>query len=361
MSTSAHSQVPFPPSYALNTEQLTPHSNSQSQNSPSTCPSKDKGGYITYVPGEPAVNLLTAEVNAYLSKQLDTPLLDELYDRLWLVARKSGQSVDALHMQRVKGWSVVPTEDPRLHLIWHHDKIYIKPVPVCLLNHDFWAMYLRLPESKKTCSTSSHEICQSVTLNFGRPIAVGFLRSYAFLVQHRLDLILAKEFHLIPDDVDWIKWSKFINKFRHLGDELVAKRFHYGQLRLSRLNWAVRIFRPQHASTVWFYEIPHWSIAAYLTRATIPLLFMFASLSLVLSAMQVVLSAPADGLRFQRLDDSGLRDMRRAFWVFSIGILLLSGVLWVLFLGIPLIVLAWQLSWGFKKQESKGATCISSV
>ncbi|OCK87821.1 uncharacterized protein K441DRAFT_592462 [Cenococcum geophilum 1.58] len=339
------SQVPFPESFALNTERLVPRPDSSGQNFSS--PTE----LTPHVPGDPIVSLDPADVSAHLSAQLETRLLDELYDRLWLVARKSGHSIDALHVQRIKGRNIVPSEDPRLHLVWQHDKIYIKPLPVSLLNYDFWATYLRLPEKKKADATSSSS--GSVIPNFDRSVAVGFLRSYAFLINHQLDFILAKDSRLIPEDVDWVKWSKFINNFRKLEDNHVAKRYHYGQLRLSRLNWVVRLFRPQHASTGWFYEIPHWSITEYVTWATLPFLFMFASISLALSSMQVALSVPADGLWFQRPDGSGLRYMSRAFWVFSIGVLLLSGVIWMLLLGIPLLVLVWQISWGFQKREKE--------
>lgn len=345
MSTPASFLVPFPESFALNTERLAPYPDHSSRNSSSLTEP------ISYVPGDPTVSLDPAAVNAHLSAQLETRLLDELYDHLWLVARKSRHSIDTLHKQKIKGRNIVPSEDPRLHLVWQHDKVYIKPLPVCLLNYDFWATYLRLPEKTKVDSASSNS--DTATPNFDRSFAVGFLRSYAFLIKHQLDFILAKDSHLIPEDVDWVKWSRFINNFRGLEDHHVAKRYHYGQLRLSRLNWAVRLFRPQNANTCWFYEIPHWSITEYLTRATLPLLFMFASVSLALSSMQVALSVPADGLWFLHPDESGLRYMSRSFWVFSVAVLFLSGVIWVLLLGIPLVILAWQLSWGFRNQRKR--------
>jgi hypothetical protein len=185
-------------------------------------------------------------------------------------------------------------------------------------------------------------------------VAVGFVRSYAFLVQHHLGFILAHESHLIPAEIDWIKWSTFIANFRGIDDNQVVKRYHCGQLRLSRLNWAVRIFPPQTASTVWFYEIPYWPTSLYVERAFTPFIIAFACLSLVLSSMQVVLAVPADGLGIERLDSSGLGAMRRAFWVFSITILLLSSVLWFLLLVIPFSVIGWQLSWGFRIEEGVG-------
>jgi hypothetical protein len=183
----------------------------------------------------------------------------------------------------------------------------------------------------------------------------------AFLVQHHLDFILARESHLIPAEIDWIKWSTFIAKFRRIKDDRVAKRYHYGQLRLSRLNWAVRIFRLQTASTVWFYEISYWSTNLYVERAFGPLILAFACLSLVLSSMQVVLAVPADGLGIERLDSSGLGAMRRAFWVFSITVLLLSGLLWFLLLVIPFSVIGWQLSWGFRNRGRSGVKGIAAA
>ena len=97
-----------------------------------------------------------------------------------------------------------------------------------------------------------------------------------------------------------------------------------------------------------------------MAQATIPLLFIFATISLVLSAMQVVLSVPVDGLWFQHPRASGVQHMNRAFWVFSIAILLLSGIVWVLLFGIPLIALTWQLSWGFQQRRREAQARKSS-
>jgi hypothetical protein len=85
------SEAPFPASYSLNAEHLKPHP------SVSTYPSSETEEHITYIPGNPAINLIPADVNAYLSCQLETPLLDELYDKLWVVARTSGKSIDVIH------------------------------------------------------------------------------------------------------------------------------------------------------------------------------------------------------------------------------------------------------------------------
>ena len=354
MYSSATPQVPFSPTEALNLENLNLQASTPIENPSSSTPSDDDiATSISYIPGDPAVSLIDSDVNSYLSSQLKTPLLDELYDRLWIVARKDGQNINKLHVQRMRGRNIIPCESPRLHLVWHGDRIYIKPIPLCLLNHSFWTKYLSLPENKETCLKDSQDIAQTVTPPFDRSIAIGFLRSYAFLIRHELDFILAKEAHLIHRDIDWIKWSKFINKFRHLGDEQVAKRYHYGQLRLSRLNWIVRLFRPNHSSTKLFYEVPHWSTIYYIARLTVPLLFMFASISLILSSMQVLLAVPTDAPLFKGLDSYGIQGMQRTFWIFSILVLLLSGAVWLLLFGFPLCVIAWQLMWGYKQEKRR--------
>ncbi|KAF2271227.1 uncharacterized protein EI97DRAFT_388375 [Westerdykella ornata] len=343
---------PFPQSAALSKHRLTPQPNrsqpSPRQKPPASAKSSDEA--INYIPGEPSIDLNETVVHSFLSSELSTPLLDELYDNLWLVARKYGKSVDPLHRQKVKAREIVVTEDVKLHLVWHYNKIYIKPMPLCLLNHDFWDMYLSLPADSTSSNQGASAIPAPPALSFDRTIALGFIRSYALLVRHRVDFMLARESHLFPADLDWVEWSEFIAHFRALEDEDVAKRFHYGQLRLSRLNWAVRLFRPSHAATWWFYEIPHWSTAMYLKQAVGPLLFGFASLSLVLSSMQVLVSISGEGLGFHHVGASSLEDMRRAFWVFSVMMLLLSGLVWVLLMAIPCTVLIWQLAWGFKNR-----------
>lgn len=88
------------------------------------------------------ISLASEDIHAYILNHLETPLLDELFDKLWLVARKSGQNINPLYTQKVKGRDIVPTKEVRLYLVWHRDKVYIKPVPVFLVNYDFWAVYL---------------------------------------------------------------------------------------------------------------------------------------------------------------------------------------------------------------------------
>ncbi|KAJ5512054.1 hypothetical protein N7463_001606 [Penicillium fimorum] len=356
MSTST--SPPFPPSCALNRELMNPplgvnDDSSQPRNGEKT---------IQYIPGNPGVGLLPNEVHEYLSNELATPLLDELYNQLWLVAKRSGRHIDALHTQKIKVRSIIPTEDPKLHLIWNRNKIYIKPVPQCLLNYEFWVRYLQpLGRASLEDSSSIPKIAEPDDSGFDGSIAIGFMRSYTSLVKCPLDFAIAKESYLIPTDIDWIQWSTFINHFHLLGDDRVARRYHYGQLRLSRLNWAVRIFRPKKARTIWFYENPYWSTTEFVERATFPLVFLFASVSIALSSMQVALAVPVDQLWSHMSDDGELQAMNRSFWLFSIAVVLLWLLTWVFLLGIPFVALCSQVFWGFRNREKKQAISGSTV
>ena len=323
---------PFPLQHALNKEQMKDQDVvSQTQTASSS--------QISYVPGQPSVSLSPSSVHDFLVRELQTSVLDELIPRLWWVGRKDSKNVDPLNRQKIKGREIVPTEDPKLHLVWQRNKIYIKPIPVCFFNYKFWKIYLAPPQN----SIKPGDDCLA---------ALGFMRSYSRLIQHRLDFVLAQQNHLLPSQLEWIEWSMFIASFRSIDDSQVAPRYHYGQLRLSRLNWAVRVFQPRTAPTAWFYEIPHWSTTSYIGDVLGPLIFMFASLSVVLSSMQVVLSIPSEGLWLDGPGTVRIQAMRQAFWVFSIMVLLLSGVVWTLMLVIPASVLGWQLQWGFRNRGS---------
>lgn len=109
MATSDSSEAPFPTATALSTDRLK-IPDLQRHNPASSSTSDELDESLLHVPGEPTVSLSPAEVRSFLTRELCTPVLDELYNRLWLVARKSGGSIDALHCQRIKERHIVPTE-----------------------------------------------------------------------------------------------------------------------------------------------------------------------------------------------------------------------------------------------------------
>ncbi|KAL7932982.1 hypothetical protein V8C35DRAFT_305958 [Trichoderma chlorosporum] len=309
---------------------------------------------IDYIPGEPA--RLLSESCEFLDRELATPILDELYNVLHLFARKLSSNIDALHAQIFKGRSIVLVEDPRFHLVRQEKVVFIKPMLICLLNHDFWTYYLALNvHATIPHSSRSHAPNKPLCLSDShRAMALGFVRSYSHLIQHRSDLRIARDHGLIPEDVTWARWSRFIAGFRHLNDEQVARRYHYGQFRLTRLNWAIFIFRPKSArnSLRFYYESP-WSAAVFVQYAAVPLVFIFASVSLILSSMQVMLTVPSDTLLTEGIGEGGLITVQLIFWWFSILTLLFAALSSALLVFIPLLIIVYQVSWGIWKYQRK--------
>ena len=254
-----------------------------------------------------------AAVHDFLQRELDTPILNELYPHLWLVAKKASDHIDPLHRQRIQRRNIVIAEDPALHLVWYYDTLYLKPIPQCLYNHAFWEEYLLLSTSKcpgtpqipGACSDS--KICRT---------ALGYLRSYSFLIRHESDYLIAQRADLIPKDILYQEFRRFILPFRLIPDEHVSPRYHFGQLRLTRLNYAVRLLRPSTMGGKIFpyYHGRYWQTGDYLRRFGTPLLFFFAAFSVVLSAMQVVLAA---------LGPDAWAPFVRASWGFSVSVIIL--------------------------------------
>ena len=351
----ADNQVPFPESATLNADGLLFTDNNDAE-AHHYSPSRDSDLQsreisLRHLPDEPSVSLTPRSVSAFMHKELATPLLDTLFPNLWLVAKQASNNIDPLHQQHIKGRQVVPVENAKMHLVWMTEKVYVKPVPLCLLNYYFWLYYLcpdtnvplqgaTEPNGSKSAPGKLIDRHSRQRQLADRAIALGFLRSYSYLIEHRSDFFIARSHNLIPEDINWTSWMTFIAPFRHIQDSQVAKRYRYGQLRLSRLNWAVRIFRPATRTTSWFYELSYWSTGPYVGSIITVLGFLFATLSLVLSAMQVALAAMPD-----------LHPVASASWVFSLIVLFVAGVSWAMLVVIPFGVLMWQLSWGFSHRK----------
>ncbi len=254
------------------------------------------------IPNEPLLSTSKPLIKNFLQQELETAVLDQLYPYLWLVAKKDSSHIDALHQHIVKGRRTIAAEDPALHLVWHEDIIYVKPLPHCLLNYSFWEHYL--------LADIDHRLS-----------AQGLLRSYSYLIQHESDFFLAQNANLIPTSTSYRAFQTFIRPFKVL-DNQVAKRYHYGQLRLTRLNIAVRFVRPStsRGRLTWYYQRPHWHSTAFFGSFGPPLLFTFASFSLILSAMQVVLAA---------LGLNSWQTFTVVSWGFSIAVVVLVAILGV--------------------------------
>ncbi|KAI9725770.1 MAG: hypothetical protein M1828_002653 [Chrysothrix sp. TS-e1954] len=228
------------------------------------------------LPGHPRISMRHDDVlYSFLRRDLYADDLEKLASHLWLMSTQSSANVSPLHHQRVKGRNIVITESPRLHLVWYYDRIYVKPLPTYLLNHDFWSNYL----------------CNLLVPFDGDRAGIlkstrGFVRTYTHLCQHESDFAIAQELRLVPRDCTWTSFSNFIAGFAFFDEEEVSKRYHYGELRLTRLNFWSKIFLHR-----FHYEQLHGQYGAYFVSFYGPWLVAFAIISVVLSAMQLEVGA----------------------------------------------------------------------
>jgi hypothetical protein len=214
--------------------------------------------------------------------ELRTERLDEIKPYLWLAGLP--RCARALHRQQLLGRQLLVTEDPDEHLVWHETRIFIKPLPLFLLDLDCW--------TEKICTTKQLHAA-----------ACGFFLSYAWLVRHESDLRIAHEKGLLPDIMDWATWTDFIDDFlAHIDLQSlsgVSPRYQYGELRLSRLNKIYRITRFSWRDFIRGYMSASTWYQDFFARNFAWLLAVFAAISVALSAMQVVVAVARGGRAFE--------------------------------------------------------------
>ncbi|OLN81753.1 hypothetical protein CCHL11_06943 [Colletotrichum chlorophyti] len=222
------------------------------------------------VPGNPTTTIddQTA-VGAFLIRELSTVRLRHLHWMLFLVSNRN--NIRPLHHQLLQGRHIWITEQPDLHLVWYYSRIFIKPVPKCLFSYDFWGKAL-----DKARDVDNHPLSLD---------ALGFLRSYSRLIIHESDFNIAKEHKLLPSFVDWEGWCSFIQGFSDLRDKSVSRRYHYGEIRLTRLNLWHRVIKFSS------YQQVHHNYATFFARFGAPYLFVFGAATVVLTALQAGLDA----------------------------------------------------------------------
>lgn len=235
----------------------------------------------------------------YLQQELDLSRLDDLHHHLWLVGRSS-VAARALQRQLMIGREIILTEQADLHLVWQDSRIYLKPMPEFLLNHNFWTEYL----------------CEDEAL---WESARGFLLSYLWLVSSKIDLQIAHDKGLLPLEIQWDRWVLFSKSLLHDINiktiEQVNRRFLYGELRLNRLNLIYRIVSLPHdpKNFVLGYKSGFNRYSLFVARSfawTIGGAFVY--ITIVLTAMQVGLAT--DRLR----NDDRFQNASYGFTVFAI-------------------------------------------
>ncbi|KAI8213554.1 hypothetical protein K4K52_004603 [Colletotrichum sp. SAR 10_76] len=272
-------------------------SNNDNDSNGTDPPAQHESGSL---PGHPLVSLHTGVGNVlgdFLKDELCCDDLEAMAPHLWMMSTQSSTSVRALHRHRLLGRQIFITESPRLHLVWYYDRVFVKPLPRYLMSHKFWVTYL-VPGVDTADSGSNHSgslLPSSSDILLGgvpgraeeiRRAALGFVRTYRYLIRHESDLEIARDLGLLPTNTTWPRFCAFVSRFEDfISDEDVSGRYHYGDLRLSRLNFYCLVFlRRTH-----FEYLPE----QYLTYFTFyfgPLLFIFGIVSVVLSAMQLELA-----------------------------------------------------------------------
>ncbi len=271
---------------------------------------------IPHLPGQPRIRLDdTTKLTAFLEQEFLSEDMEKMSPYLWMMSTQSSASISPLHRQRVKRREIIITEDPKLHLVWMYDRIFIKPLPKYLLSHIFWEKYLvsdasPLGNKKKQIQAA----------------ALGYLRTYFYLIKYESDFTIAQDdkARLIPEGIDWQQFCHFSAGFENINDQDVSERYHFGELRLTRLNFYSKIFLHQ-----FHYQRMHSQYGAYFARFYGPLLFIFGMLSVLLSSMQVAVTIE----QISSLHWTSLWAVCRWFSVvslISLGILMLALILLLL-------------------------------
>lgn len=213
--------------------------------------------------------------------------------------QKRGNKRNAKNDIVLLGRQIYITEDPNVHLVWHQQKIFLKPLPNFLFNHQAWSEYICPRE----------DVYKS---------ACGLLLSYTWLIQRHSDFLIAHSHNLLPPSTTWLHWTSFISEFlKHINTSSlhqVDKRYHYGEVRLSRLNTLYRLLPSLfslHHLTHGFLSPSSW-YQEFFKRHFAWLFAAFAYITVLLSAMQV-------GLATEWLGNNGMfRDIAAGVTVFSL-------------------------------------------
>lgn len=242
----------------------------------------DLDGPKSYVPGHPRVPLRFEAITDFLTRELCSDELDQVADRLWWMSTQNHANISPLHRQLVKRRTIIITEDPKLHLVWIQDRIFIKPLPKYLASYVFWNDYI---------SGSDDDEGRS---NRIRAWALGYFRTYYYLIKYESDFRIAQDpsLCLIPPGVTWEQFCNFTSGLVSIQDRDVSERYSYGEIRLTRLNfYAPFLLGKSHFQRV------EYQYGAYFARFYGPILFFVAFLAIILSGLQVIASIQEDGKR----------------------------------------------------------------
>ncbi|OQD68822.1 hypothetical protein PENDEC_c030G01277 [Penicillium decumbens] len=225
------------------------------------------------------------------SDNLAAASLISVFGWLWVAGRPMPPR--PLHYQLLLSREILVTEQMDMHLVWTTGRIFLKPVPRFLLEPHFWNRYLCCGQVCRCIEIAGVKGAPKCPPKMAGRCALGFLFSYVALISHESDFLIAKEKHLIPEEVKWSGWRTFVEQLdpKHIYPK-IGPRFIYGELRLSRLN---KIYILSQRPFLRGY-MAHWhqygsffqDNFAWLASATV-------YIAIVLTAMQVGLATNALG------------------------------------------------------------------
>ncbi|KAJ5348540.1 uncharacterized protein N7506_001793 [Penicillium brevicompactum] len=267
----------------------------------------------TYLPGHPRIKLGDEKgLFEFIRREVWSEDLESISGRLWWMSKQDSRNISSLHRQRVKGRQIIVTEDPRLHLVWIDNRIFLKPLPQYITSFVFWDMFMSDP--------SKHDpaLC------------------------------------LVPKEVTWHRFCQFTARLIDITENEVSGRYHYGEIRLTRLNYyAPMLLGKSH------YQRENYQYRAYFARIQGPLISAFAFFSIALNCMQVSLAASTSDERY-----SSALLFAACYWLstligFVTGVLMLMLVLLFLFKVIKewRFAIAHRLRWRKNHSKDQRAMC----
>ncbi|KAF1961981.1 hypothetical protein CC80DRAFT_531737 [Byssothecium circinans] len=225
----------------------------------------------TIAGGQDDIYLANRDITKFLEWDLDLDRLNRIHGHLWMAGRP--MRARPLHRYKMMGFDILHTQQIDLHLLKFSNKLILKPLAEYMLSHTFWSEHI--------CTYPTDTLHKSGS---------GFLLSYIWLLTSPLDLKLAHDLFLLPSFITWHWWKTFVADFLDHIDanalHQVNKRFHYGDLRLGRINSIYRT-RYCHTHFVRGYLYGYNRYVVFFQRKFGWILIVFVFFSLVLAAMQV--------------------------------------------------------------------------
>ncbi|KAJ5745114.1 hypothetical protein N7520_010296 [Penicillium odoratum] len=243
----------------------------------------DLDASLDHLPGHPRIKTNDHKgLIAFIRQEVWSEDLESISGKLWWMSKLDSSNISPLHRQRVKGRQIIVSEDPRLHLVWIDDRIFLKPLPKYITSYAFWNTFMSDPSEYGAAAKL-------------RKAALGYLRTYFYLIQHESDLQIAQDptLGLVHKEVTWPRWCQFTARFNDITENEVSGRYHYGEIRLTRLNYYAPVLLRKS-----YYQREKYQYRAYFARIQGPLISAFAFFSIALNCMQVSLAASTSDERY---------------------------------------------------------------